>query len=858
MYYNKYLKYKIKYIKLQELIGGVVEITDFPHNKQRNDIIKHQFKDINDTAIDMYNKLIIDSKTTLQVIINKKIYKFPLYNGIVTYLIAKFNIETKNVTIEKNYICENFFENYLTLPLENENMKCVNKESCACVLKKGSKVHTVELNYIPPCVLCLYKKCPNRIKCKKNYLILPEPVSEPVRIPVRIPVNEPLSEPIIIPVSKPVSIPVSESVSKPTYTQILESIPTLKINPVIKPIYTQILESTPTLKINPVKSEDALLFKKILCTTWLSSHTCKYKLNCDYVCNDEKQTFCDKIIKIVDKLLVDKLLPIEEIAIKMLEQLQDIEGKEIVKIIWNEKGVFNKDLVIPNSYKTTAMRKAYTALMNNTINIMDNMLGIFNLWSIINNKSKLVKNYKLILDSVPQDNIIPVHTNITIGSFMSANIEKDKPTDSTDLKIGKKYKYIHFKFTLKNANIIIADYLETDIDDIVLEFNRRTMKCNIYFTYYLRDKYMLIPGEYNKNCLSKASIPIKSICAGGNCCIRGLHDNNMLSLDKYTNRNKGEMPSLNEFETEQYRINVKNLKLLHNEYIELMKTKYMPKYCELKSELIINKQLEIDLEVLEKRKTEIQSKINILYVKILSYENQKIIDICDKYNYKPLPIIIDKVKTTSEDERKKEEDKREKEEDEREKEEDKREKEEDEREKEKDEREKEASTKEKRKKEESTTKKEESTTKKEESTTKKEASTTKKEASTTKKEASIKEKRKTEKSKNEEERTIKEHKQHDDKIALAKVKKMENIIDTNSGNIIDTHSTISDEGQISLTEIRKSREEEVRQKKLKIEETKILAKIKKNIKIQEELRQMQQNTEDELEEEQFDQFGNTI
>ena len=31
IYYNKYLKYKIKYIKLQELIGGVVEIKDFLH-----------------------------------------------------------------------------------------------------------------------------------------------------------------------------------------------------------------------------------------------------------------------------------------------------------------------------------------------------------------------------------------------------------------------------------------------------------------------------------------------------------------------------------------------------------------------------------------------------------------------------------------------------------------------------------------------------------------------------------------------------------------------------------------------------------------------------------------------------------
>ena len=848
MYYNKYLKYKIKYIKLQELIGGVVEITDFPHNKQRNDIIKHQFKDINDTAIDMYNKLIIDSKTTLQVIINKKIYKFPLYNGIVTYLIAKFNIETKNVTIEKNYICENFFENYLTLPLENENMKCVNKESCACVLKKGSKVHTVELNYIPPCVLCLYKKCPNRIKCKKNYLILPEPVSEPVRIPVRIPVNEPLSEPIIIPVSKPVSIPVSESVSepvsesvsKPTYTQILESIPTLKINPVIKPIYTQILESTPTLKINPVKSEDALLFKKILCTTWLSSHTCKYKLNCDYVCNDEKQTFC---IKIVDKLLVDKLLPIEEIAIKMLEQLQDIEGKEIVKIIWNEKGVSNKDLVIPNSYKTTAMRKAYTALMNNTINIMDNMVGIFNLWSIINNKSKLVKNYKLILDSVPKDNIIPVHTNITIGSFMSANIEKDKPTDNTDLKIGKKYKYIHFKFTLKNANIIIADYLETDIDDIVLEFNRRTMKCNIYFTYYLRDKYMLIPGEYNKNCLSKASIPIKSICAGGNCCIRGLHDNNMLSLDKYTNRNKGETPSFNEFEKKQYNTNLKNLKLLHNEYIELMKTKYMPKYCELQSELIINKQLEIDLKIPEERKTEIQSKINILYVKILSYENQKIIDICDKYNYKPLPIIINK-ELKKEDIAKEDIAKEDIAKEERAKEdiakediakediakedianediakEDIAKEERAKEERAKEDRAKEDRAKEKRAKEERA------------------------------KEERAKEERAKEKERNIEERKKEEHIRHDKKLALAKGKNT--VIDKKVNlNIIEI-----DKRQELLDKIRISKEEEIRRIKIKLHEKELRNKIRKEK--EEMLSKMTLDSDNKIYEEQFDQYGNII
>ena len=758
MYYNKYLKYKIKYIKLQELIGGVVEIKDFLHNKQRNDIIKHQFKDINDSAIDIYNKLIIDSKTTFQIIINKKIYKFPLYNGIVTYLIAKFNSITKNVTIEKNYICENFFENYLTLPIENENMKCVNKESCACVLKKGYKVHTLELNYIPPCTLCLYKKCPNKIKCKKNYLILPEPVIIPV-IKSIIPVIETVIDPII---------PVIETV----------------IDPGIKPTYKQILESIP--KVNPInKSDTTLLSKKILCTTWLSSHTCKYGVNCDFVCNNEKQTFCDKIIKTVDKLLVDKLLPIEEIAIKMLEQLQDIEGKEIVKIIWNEDGVSNIDLVIPNSYKTTAMRKAYMALMNNTINIMDNMLGIFNLWSIINIKSKVVKNYKLILDSVPQTNIIPVKQNFTIGSFMSVNIEKDKPQDSIiDLQIDKKYKYIHFKFTLKNANIIIADYLLTDMDDIVLEFNRRTMKCNTYFTYYLRDKYMLIPGDYNKNCLSKASIPITSICVGGNCCIRGLHDNNMLSLDKYTNRNKGELPSYNKFEQDQYKTNLKNLKILHNEYRDLMEKKYMPIYCKLKSELIINKQLEIDLEVLEKRKTEIQSNINILYVKILSYENQKIFDICDKYNYTPLPItniLIEKLK----------------------------------------------------------------------------------------KEESAKEKERKIEERKIEERKIEEYKRHDEKLALAilaKEKNTVNVIDTNIAILdkkVDLNIIENAKRQKLLDEIKKNKDEKLRREELRridinIKEKAIHDKIKKEKKIEKELRKIELNIDDELEDEQVDQYGNTI
>ena len=82
-----------------------------------------------------------------------------------------------------------------------------------------------------------------------------------------------------------------------------------------------------------------------------------------------------------------------EIAKTMLSQMQNEYGKMIIEIIWTNREA-NKELMIPWSFKTESMKKAYYDLMNNTIDIETNIVSIFNLWCIIYIKSMKQKRYK--------------------------------------------------------------------------------------------------------------------------------------------------------------------------------------------------------------------------------------------------------------------------------------------------------------------------------------------------------------------------------------------------------------------------------------------------------------------------------
>jgi len=710
--------------KNKYLIGnGGPETKKINPKKQKKDIIEKKFKEIIQQAIDRYKELIKITKDTFIVTILNKTYAFPLNNGIVTYLLAKFNIIQDTISIIEINTCQDLFLYYLKHSDEKHVSNCPDVKTCSC--SKLKQTHRPIFNKEnQPCILCLEGSCSRKVNCLNNYLLLPDSsrIYEFERIPdssriyefERIPDSSRIPESIISgeeeyhpDLEKPESYVVSD-----LYKQALlkeSDIPTL-VTPItpVKPITPSRRQKTFNLKkkLKEIKNK-----KKIMCKQWLSNNTCGHE-KCDYVCKKDTQTYCDEIIKKVETLLLNKQLPIDELSIKMLEQLQNKYGKEIVEIIWTNSER-NKELKIPSSYKTENMKKAYDALMDNTINISEHMVGIINLWCIIYNKSKKQRRYmrihqdnpiivdtsktdvfnmkiqdlqkenpyleeaseQVVLDKVgPWRELAKVKLEKIMGEDAFVKLQKEKaqiqrekerlqleeymkqfekddedeiidtidtiPED--DFILVERDKYIHFNFSLEKSGLIIGSELPKDFDKIACEFNRRTMKCYIYQYFYLRDKYMLIEGDYNINCIDKASIPYKSICTGGNCCLRGLHEGNILSLDKYTN-NYSKSSQMIEFEKRQYSDKTKKLTKLKDEYIKLMQNQYMQKYCEYKNNKFQSDKekhdLKIELDKLDKIKDKIQLEINSLYDELLKLEDINVDYICDgKYDkYTILP-----------------------------------------------------------------------------------------------------------------------------------------------------------------------------------------------------------------------------
>ena len=684
--YFKYLKYKLKYKALVELKSGGKGDSLFP-NKQKKTILE-------DTKA-IYKKLLSDAKLKyielknnkdlFKIDLMDKTYAFPLDKGIVTYLVAIFDDKDGIVTIKEINACQDWFVYYLKKS-EARPPQYPDEKTCQCNKIDGRK-HIKLLLIDAPCILCLEGKCSRKLTCDKSYLLLPD--------------IEPLVEPLVSPLVEPL-VP---SNMDPLYKQALlvpvKEVKEVKKNVVIvkEPPKKKKQSSDENYKYEMLRKSSTKDNKKLQCRSWLSSHSCKYGNKCIFFCGEEKQTYCDKTIDKVNKLLEGKLLPIEEIATKMLEQLQNEYGKMIVEIIWynTEK---NNDLAIGFTYKTPAMINAFNALMDGSININNNMVGIINLWTIIYYKSqkqrkykKLNKEIKVIEEIKPETVSLNSYLDKAFEAFEKKKLAKKNKSNSSEVvlpevtlpevtlpevtlpevtlpevtlpeidyiieepKIEEKEepftlvehdKYVYFKFSL-NSKIAIMGESPDSINSIICEFNRRTMKCFIYEGLYNKDKYMLIEGDYPDNCRKEANIPLQSICTGGNCCMRGLHEGHILSLDKYTNNYTGEEAMLIDFEIKQYADKSRQIEKLRQEYINMMKNKYMPLYCKISSYKSDDKSadkniMKIELDKLTKTREELIDKINELYKQILKLQNIKKEDLCDKYGYmpliKPLPLV---------------------------------------------------------------------------------------------------------------------------------------------------------------------------------------------------------------------------
>ena len=717
IYYNKYLKYKIKYTQLKDLLGkggpsSKVTLTLVPKinlKKQRKENIEKRFKDVIQSSIDRYKEL-LQTQEKFNIDILGKTYAFPIKDGVVTYLLAIIGVEADIVTIKEIYACEDLFLYYLKTHDERKISTCPDAKSCSCIKRPRRLLPTHHTWIAPidqPCILCTEGKCPLKspiVNCRNSYLLLPESLVPVILKEENIKPDYKIE--LVTPENYVESDEYKQAVIKPVISQDTAEI-TLKS---IMPLNIQLVDSSnykdkkhPSAKsrqkdFQKIK-EKKEISEKLLCTQWLSSHTCSHE-KCNFVCKGREQTYCKKIIEKVDYILENGLLPIYEITIKMLEQLQNMYGKIIVYIIWNTPDT-DKKLFIPFSYKTDAMIKAYGALMDNTININEHMMGIFNLWCIISFKSQKQKQY---IKPISIEDKKPMKLNLSL--LIDRELTGNKSTDEIytnekifvpdDYTLVEREHYITFIFSLEKpegktnpevAKLVPSfssnDFPElgeevtqrkpdisksytkkkinkvnfelnsefnsvfnsvskfnkehpNELNSIIYEFNRRLKKCPLFERYYLRDKYMLIEGNYNENCRNKASIPLTSICQGGNCCLRGLHEGDILSLAKYTN-NYIYQPEMIAYEQLKYTQIKDNIEKLENEYKTLMTEHYMPIYCDIKIKNDIIFQQSLQQYGIEKNK--ISEKINNLYLLLLKLQYVNIIYICDNiYNkYKPLP-----------------------------------------------------------------------------------------------------------------------------------------------------------------------------------------------------------------------------